>query len=62
MVTQRVELPPKTASARRGREGKPQAAQQENTKQGTGYGNIIPRGCDVKSAGGGAREAVPASP
>ena len=45
-----VELPPTAASAWREREGKSQAAQQENTEQGTGYGNVIPRGCDVKSA------------
>ena len=25
---------------------------QENTKQGAGYGNVIPRGCDIKGTGG----------
>ena len=48
MITKRVELPATAAPARREREGKPQAAQQENTKQGAGYGNVIPRGCDIK--------------
>ena len=52
MITKRVELPATAASARREREGKPQAAQQENTKQGAGYGNVLPRGCDIKSTGG----------
>ena len=52
MVTKRVELPATAASARREREGKPQAAQQEHTEQGTGQGDVIPRGRDVKSAGG----------
>ena len=52
MITKRVELPATAAFARREREGKPQAAQQENTKQGAGYGNVLPRGCDIKSTGG----------
>ena len=52
MVTKRVELPATAASARREREGKPQTAQQEHTEQGAGQGNVIPRGRDVKSAGG----------
>ena len=52
MITKRVELPATAAFARREREGKPQAAQQENTKQGAGYGNVIPRGCDIKGTGG----------
>ena len=52
MITKSVELPATAASARREREGKPQAAQQENTKQGVGYGNVIPRGCDIKGTGG----------
>ena len=52
MVTKRVELPATAASARREREGKPQAAQQEHTEQGAGQGNVIPRRRDVKSAGG----------
>ena len=52
MVTKRVELPATAASARREREGKPQAAQQEHTEQGAGQGDVIPRGRDVKSAGG----------
>ena len=34
-------MPSTAASARREREGMPQAAQQENTKRGTGYRNII---------------------
>ena len=49
MITKRVELPATAASARREREGKPQAAQQENTKQGAGYGNVLRVGVTSKA-------------
>ena len=51
MITKRVELPATAASARREREGNPQAAQQENTKQGptvAGYCGVVGTGCGAR--------------
>ena len=51
MVAERVKLPTTAAPARRQRQGEPEAAQQEDAKEGTGHGDVIPCGRNVEDTG-----------
>ena len=51
MVAESVKLPTTTAPAGCQRQRQPEAAQQEDAKQGTGYGDVIPCGRDVADTG-----------
>ena len=52
VVTERVKLPVAAASARREREGKSQAAQQQNPVLRTGDGELVASGKDIQGTGG----------
>ena len=51
MVAEHVKLPATAAPARRQLQEEPEAAQQEDAKQGTGHRHVIPCGRDVEDMG-----------
>ena len=52
MVAERIKLTMTAASARRKREGKPQAAQQEDPELRAGYGDLVAGKKDIQGSGG----------